>query len=353
MMIKNIKRQTFLFLVLLVAVLGLPATSKTVSAQANTDLNNMRGVWISYGDYAKLGLANKSEKTFTKKADKLFKQLKKDKINTVFFHVVPCNDAIYPSEYLDWSTYMFKKEPAYDPLEILIEKAHQYDISFHAWLNPYRKTMKKSFNPGKNTSTKRIVRIVEEIVENYDVDGIHFDDYFYPSNGQFKKVAVTTRKRNVNKMVRAVYQTIKDVNSDVVFGISPAGNIEYAQSIGCDLQTWLSEAGYLDYIVPQIYWTDDYRLKGKVYKLYSDRLAQWTKLNRNQTPMMIGLGLYMAGVRSSADKGWSKRSNHIVTQIRKQKAAGCQGFVLFSGRYMTAKSARAEMKNYRKYYNIK
>lgn len=353
--IKNMKKQTFLFLlaVVLTAVLALPAASKTVLAAEKTNLKNMKGVWIAYVDYAKLGLVNKSEKTFTKKADKLFKQLKKDKIDTVFFHVVPCNDAIYPSEYLDWSTYMFKKEPAYDPLEILIGKAHQYDITFHAWINPYRKTMKKSFNPGKSASTKRIVSIVKEIVENYDVDGIHFDDYFYPSNGQFQKVSVTTRKKNVNKMIKAVYQAVKDIDPNVVFGISPAGNIEYAQSIGCDLQAWLSGDSYMDYIVPQIYWTDDYRLNGKTYKMYSKRLAQWTALNQNQTPMIIGLGLYMSGVKSGADRGWSKKSNNIVSQIKKQKAAGCQGFVLFSGTYMTARSAKAEMENYRKYYNIK
>ena len=354
---KSRKQQVRLLLLttLLVTIFtfGVPVTSITVQATKKTNLKNMRGVWISYKDYADMGLVHKSEKTFTKKADKIFKQMQKDKINTVFFHVVPCNDAIYPSEYLDWSSYMFKKEPEYDPLEILIEKAHQYNITFHAWINPYRKTMESSFNPGKNASTKRIVNIVEEIIENYDVDGIHFDDYFYPSGDQFKKISVATRKKNVNKMIQTVYQSIKEKNPNLVFGISPAGNIDYAQSIGCDLHTWLSEDGYLDYIVPQIYWTDDYKLSGRSYKMYSNRLVQWKAINQNQTPMVIGLGLYMSGVRSGVDIGWSKKSNNIVSQIKKQKASGCQGFVLFSGRYMTGKSGKKEMKNYRKYYRIK
>ncbi len=316
---------------------------------AQTDLENMRGVWIAYVDYANLGLYNKSEATFTRNADKIFKQLKKDKINTVFFHVVPYDDAIYPSEYLGWSKKMFKKEPAYDPLEILIETSHKYGISFHAWINPYRKSSGKSYNPGKAASTKRIVNIVEEIVTNYDVDGIHFDDYFYPENGQFKKVSVSKRKKNVNKMVKTVYQTVKQINPDVVFGISPAGNLQYARSIGCDLETWLSQSGYVDYIVPQIYWTDDYKLNGKKYKMYTNRLNEWIAINQNETPMMIGLALYQSGTRSRVDKGWSKRSNNIVKQIKQQKKAGCQGFVLFSGTYMTNRSARKEMKNYRKY----
>lgn len=316
-------------------------------------LADMHGVWIAFVDYKNMGLYNKSEEVFRTNADKMFKNLKKDKIDTVFFHVVPCNDSIYPSEYLKWSKYMFKKAPAYDPLEILVELAHENDMAFHAWLNPYRKTMKKSYDPGKKASITRIVNIVDEIIDNYDVDGIHMDDYFYPSNGQFKKVSVSKRKKNVNKMILKVYQTIKDKDEDIVFGISPAGTVSYAESIGCDLETWLSEDGYMDYIVPQIYWSDKYILKGKKTKLYTQRLEQWVELNQNDMPMIIGLGLYRAGKKDTYDKGWKKKSNIIVTQIKQEKAAGCQGFVLFSSTYMYNKSGKKEMKNYRRYFGIK
>ena len=316
-------------------------------------LIDMRGVWIAFVDYKNMGLYNKSEAVFRANASKMFKNLKKDKINTVFFHVVPCNDSIYPGKYLKWSKYMFKKAPAYDPLKILIELAHENDISFHAWLNPYRKTMKKSFNPGKDASVKRILNIVNEIIDNYDVDGIHMDDYFYPSNGQFSKVSIKKRKKNVNSMVRQVYQTIKDKDPNIMFGISPAGTVTYAESIGCDLEAWLSEEGYIDYIVPQIYWSDNYILSGRKTKLYTQRLNQWIELNENDTPMIIGLGLYRAGMKDSYDKGWKKKNNIIVTQIKQEKAAGCQGFVLFSSSHMYNKSGKKEMKNYRKYFGIK
>lgn len=316
-------------------------------------LANMRGVWIAYVDYKNMGLYNKSEATFRKNADKMYKKLKKDKINTVFFHVVPCNDAIYPSEYLKWSKYMFAKKPSYDPLQILIELAHENEISFHAWLNPYRKKIGVSFNPGKESSIDRILDIVNEIVDNYEVDGIHMDDYFYPSNGQFKKVSMKKRKKNVNKMVRQVYATIKETDEDILFGISPAGTVTYAESIGCDLKTWLSKDGYIDYIVPQIYWSDNYILNGKKTKLYTQRLKQWIALNKNDTPMIIGLGLYRAKTGDAFDKGWKKSNNIIVTQIKKEKSYGCQGFVLFSSSYMYNKSAKKEMKNYRKYFGIK
>jgi uncharacterized lipoprotein YddW (UPF0748 family) len=248
---------------------------------------------------------------------------------------------------------MFTKAPSYDPLKILVEEAHNYGLSFHAWINPYRKKMGVSFNPGKESSVDRILDIVTEIIDNYEVDGIHMDDYFYPSNGQFKKVSMKKRKANVNNMISQVYETIKDTNPKLLFGISPAGSITYAESIGCDLETWFNEDGYVDYVIPQIYWSDKYILNGKKTKLYTERLKQWKQLNNGRKPMMIGLALYRAGMKDSLDKGWKKKNNIIVTQIKKEKAAGCQGFVLFSSSYMTNKAAKKEMKNYRKYFKVK
>ena len=317
-------------------------------------LGNMRGVWVSFCDYKSMGLYNKSKTTFTKNADKMFKKFKKDKINTVFFHVCPCNDAIYPSKTLKWSSYMFKnsKKPAYDPLKILIERSHAYGIAFHAWLNPYRKSMTSSYNPGSESSTNRIVKIVKEIAKGYNVDGIHMDDYFYPNNGQFKGVSAKTKKTNVNKMVKKVYNTVKAINSKMIFGISPAGNVSYAKSIGCDLNTWLNKKGYIDYILPQIYWSDKYLLHGINYKMYTNTLKHWKRLDKSNKTMIIGLAIYRAGVGDSCDRGWTKKNNVIVTQIKQQKEAGCKGFVLFSSQYMYKKNGKKEMANYRKYMGI-
>ena len=235
---------------------------------------------------------------------------------------------------------------------MLSEKAHKYNMTFHAWINPYRKTMKKIYNPGKASSTNRIVRIVKEIIQNYDVDGIHFDDYFYPSRtkgAQLYNVSVSKRKKVINKMVKKVYSTVKEYDEDLLFGISPAGAVDYAKSIGCDLKTWLSKKGYMDYVIPQIYWSDQYKLKGKVTTLFTDRLNQWVELNKNDTPMYIGLGLYRGGNRDSSDLGWKRKSNNIVTQIKKLKNKGCDGFVFFSSSSLYAKAPQKEVKNYRKY----
>jgi uncharacterized lipoprotein YddW (UPF0748 family) len=150
-------------------------------------------------------------------------------------------------------------------------------------------------------------------------------------------------------MVRTIYKTVKKENSDLLFGISPAGNIEYAESLGCDLRTWLSKDGYVDYIVPQIYWSDQYVINGKVTPLFSQRLKKWTALNKNDTPMYIGLAMYRAGSRISSDLGWRRKSTNIVSQIKKAKKAGCDGFVLFSSSYLYRSNSKKEMKNYRKY----
>ena len=197
-----------------------------------------------------------------------------------------------------------------------------------------------------------IIDGVKEIVTNYEVDGIHFDDYFYPAKAkgaQFSKVSVAKRKRVINKMVQTIYSTVKKQDEKLLFGISPAGNIEYAESLGCDLATWLSEDGYIDYIVPQIYWSDQYRMGRKVTSLYTNRLNKWVNLNKNNTPMYIGLATYRAGTYSSSDLGWRRKNNNLVSQIKKEKAAGCDGFVLFSSSYMYHSRAAKEMKNYRNY----
>ena len=326
-----------------------PATPSAVTTAAATEV---RGVWVSFGDYKSAGLYNKPEQTFRKNARRLFKSFRADGINTVYFHVVPCNDAIYPSKYLNWSKYMFKSAPDYDPMEILVETAHDTGLSFHAWLNPYRKKMGVIYNPGSTSSTNRIVRIIREILKNYDVDGIHFDDYFYPSKtsgAQFRKVSVARRKKVINTMVKKVYKTVKSYGKDLQFGISPAGNLEYAESLGCDLETWLSHDGYIDYIIPQIYWSDQYRIGNSTVKMYTNRLNDWCELNTNDTPMYIGLALYRCGVGDRSDRGWVKKNNNIVAQIKKLKAKKCEGFVLFSSSYFNESRAKKEVRNYRSY----
>ena len=339
-------KRWMLMLAVMLAALLVGVNQKT---DAKAGSLSTRGVWVSCFDYEDLGLSNVSESEFRKNANTLFYRIKANGCNTVYFHVRSYDDAIYPSEVVGWSKKLSKggKALSYDPLEIVITYAHKYGLKFHAWMNPYRVTKKKVLDPGKEKTTERIVAQVSEIIENYKVDGIHFDDYFYPTNEKkYKKVSRATRMKNVNQMVEEVYATVKEKSKKLQFGISPAGNIDYCKKIGADVETWLSEDGYVDYIVPQIYWSDNYILAGEKTKLFTERLKEWREINVNDVPMYIGLALYKAGYRLKEDPGWTKTSKNIVNQLNKIKNGNTEGYVLFAYVDLYQSHASKEVKNY-------
>lgn len=187
-----IKRRSFYsFMMFLAAVLLW-----TVNAGA-AEAKETRAVWVSFYEYEGAGLKNKPESTFRWNADKMFRNIRDNGCNTVYFHVRAFDDAIWKSDNFDFSTYMGDAEPDYDPLAILVETAHKYKLSFHAWMNPYRITQKKIYNPAQESTNSRILLAVREVIDGYSVDGIHFDDYFYPSKGhkQYSKYSSLSQKK--------------------------------------------------------------------------------------------------------------------------------------------------------------
>ncbi|MCH5251733.1 MAG: family 10 glycosylhydrolase [Lachnospiraceae bacterium] len=341
------KRLFMILAVILIA--GTLGMGEGTKAQAGS--YSVRGVWVSCFEYKSAGLCTKSESQFRANADKLFYNIKVNGCNTVYFHVRSFDDAIYPSATYKWSKYLLDKgaAPTFDPLKILISYAHKYGLSFHAWMNPYRVTYKKVLDPAQAATTERVVNQVKEIINRYPVDGIHFDDYFYPTNEKkYNKVKKATRMANVNAMVRKVYQTVKAKNRKLKFGISPAGNVDNCERIGADVKTWMSQSGYIDYIIPQIYWSDNYLVGGKKTAMFSNRLAQWRSLNTRDIPMYIGLALYRAGEKMKDDVGWKKSSKNIAMQLGKIKAGNSEGYVLFSYTDLYRSGAAKEMENYLK-----
>lgn len=311
----------------------------------------VRAVWVSFFEYEGAGLKNKSESVFRQNADKMFQRIRDNGCNTVFFHVRAFDDAIWPSDNFEFSSYMGKYEPDYDPLEILVESAHKYGLSFHAWMNPYRITQKKVYDPSQQSTKSRILLAVKEVIDGYPVDGIHFDDYFYPgsSHKQYKKYASVSKKKkmeNVNTMIRSVYDMVKEKSDTLQFGISPAGNVEYCEAVGADVKTWMSTSGYIDYIVPQIYWSNSYKLAGKMTKLFDERLREWKRLNTGNITMYIGLGLYRGGMKDRSDRGWSRSSKVVASQISKtRRSSKISGYALFSYESLYKKACRKEVKN--------
>lgn len=250
--------------------------------------------------------------------------LQKNNFNAVYFQVRTMSDAFYKSSYEPWSSYLTGtrgKDPGWDPLAFVVEECHKRGMECHAWVNPYRfstgsnwstaqdQALKSAgmllaytksdgktttiLNPGLESVRKRIVDVCKEIISNYDVDGLVFDDYFYPegipvtsSAGDYdlwqKSGASMTfgdwRRNNVNQMVADVYKMVQHQKPYVRFGISPAGAACTSDAVAAkhgidrcpvasdwqydgifsDPVAWL-EAGTIDYISPQLYWKTNHK----------------------------------------------------------------------------------------------
>ncbi len=324
-------------------VLGI-SLGKSLTQQKPQE--EVRGIWLAYVDYKPLGLYNKSEAKFRENAEAFFQEAEENSINAVYFHVRAFRDAAYKSQTFPMSKYLWskKKEIPYDPLEIMVELAKKHKMELHAWLNPYRNRNfdRKILNPADESTTAEILRCVDEILQQYDVDGIHFDDYFYEEDSG---VSEKDMMKNVNQMVRAVYSEVKSYGADIQFGISPAGNVSYCQSIGADVETWMSQDGYVDYIMPQIYWTDQHSATWRE-KMFSDTLDEWISLDQGDVPLYPGLALYRAGEKGEDDPGWQESSDNLAQQLRILREKGCEGFALFSARDLFRQDAQEEIKNY-------
>lgn len=338
-----VKMIAAVFLLVITVTMGFSMCRNSEPAGGGEEV---RGVWISYVDFEKLGLKDKSESEFRENAAAFLDRAEELHINTVFFHVRAFRDATYISDEFPISRYIWSSsEPVpYDPLEIMTEMTHDRNMAIHAWLNPYRNSSfdEEILDPGAEASTKEILRCVNEILDNYDVDGIHFDDYFYREDSPLE---TSEKMANVNSMIRQVYADVHAASGERVFGVSPAGNVSYCESLGADVRTWLSEEGYVDYIVPQIYWTDEHTATWRD-KMFSDTLDEWISMDKNGVPIYVGLALYKTGDEDEADPGWVASDENIKYQIDILRERGCAGYVLFSASDLFRSGAAGELNNY-------
>lgn len=328
---------------LVVAVTLLPMCGN----DDNKETDQTVGVWVSYGDFKTLGLYNQDEEGFRENAGSFLDMMEEYGINTIYFHVRAFRDAAYDSQHFPMASYVWDRSEtiSYDPLKIMIQLAHERDMELHAWMNPYRNYDfdMDILDPADESTTEEILLCVGEVLDNYDVDGIHFDDYFYEEGNELPD---SEKMENVNAMVKAVYERVHDAGRDLVFGISPAGNTAYCESIGADIGTWLSEDGYVDYVVPQIYWTDQHTAAWRD-KMFSDTLDEWCGLNTNNTDMYIGLAAYKAGTDDEEDPGWENSSENLAFQVQQINEKDCGGYVFFSAGDFFRKAAEEELENYR------
>lgn len=377
---KRIKRLISLLLVLAV-FLTVPVMIPSGNIESKAvGKNNKKACWISYLDIEKY-LKNKSEQEFRNKLSEMYDNVLENSMDTVIVHVRAMGDAMYPSTVYPWSVYISgnRKNPGYDPLKIMVEVAHSKGLKFEAWINPYRISLNntttdsfkatpyykkyKSYimeyknaggetclvlDPAKAEARNIITDGIAEIVNNYDVDGIHFDDYFYVA-GMADGLDVAAKKKNVNTLIKKVYSEIKAAKPDCEFGISPAGNLSNARAQGADIDTWMSEKGYVDYIMPQIYWTDSYNTSSGMTKMYTNRCKEWAALNKADIPVYVGLALYRVGEESDYDLGWSASSSNLSEQYKIARDLGYDGYALFRYEWLEKSSAGTELVNLKTY----
>lgn len=362
------------------AVPSASPASQTGEAEEET----LVGVWVPYFS---LDTAEHTQEAFEEHYRQIAQTAQEKGINAMFVHVRPFSDALYPSAYYPWShilTGTQGQDPGYDPLQFMIDTTHQLGMKFHAWINPLRvKTAETPaaladnnpygtlgaespgyfmeydggvyLNPAYPAVRSLIAGGAVEIAQNYDVDGIHFDDYFYPSedasldSAAYEAYTQTVeqplpllewRAANINAMVAQVYESVKAAREEVVFGISPQGNIQNDEAMGADVKTWAAVPGYVDYLAPQLYFSFENQALP-----YQQALEEWAALPRHQgLKLYAGLALYKAG--TDADGGtWLTRDNIIALQAEAALNAGYQGVILYSSEYLDAAQAAKELEN--------
>lgn len=367
-----------------------------ITDSKKTTVNNndgeVRAAWITFLDYSNNGYESETE--FNLSIAQMFDNIVKSGLNTVYVHVRPFSDAMYNSNYFPWSKYASGRQgdnPSFDPLKNMIRLAKERKLSIHAYINPYRVTTKNEYknlainnpayiwlNDGNDNNDRNVLRFgdvyyynpsseevislivngVSEIIENYSVDGIIFDDYFYPNLGsKYKtnfdyveyniykennpeaKSIVDWRKDNVNKLLKRVYNTIKSKDKNLTFGISPAGNITNLKAEDknyVDIDRWLSEDGFIDYIVPQQYWGFEHEVCP-----FEENVNKWINLIKNPK-----IKLYIAlPMHKTFDKDideWKNNNDVIARMISSLRSKGL-GFSIY--RYNFMKSETEEYKN--------
>jgi len=313
-------------------------------------------------------------------------------LNAIIFQVRPLCDAMYASNIEPWSEYLTgtqskAPQPFYDPLAFAIDEAHKRGLELHAWFNPFRAShpLAKSpaapnhisrahpelvcnyggqlwLDPGEPVVRDYVLHVVMDVVKRYDVDGVQFDDYFYPypqkdSAGRvldfpdyaaWEKYGLPNgfgredwRRQNINHFIQSVYQSIKAAKPWVKFGISPFGiwrpmnppqirGLDAYGSLYADSRLWLA-SGWLDYFAPQLYWPIDAQQQS-----FPVLLNWWTQQNSQRRNIWPGLNASAVGEKFNAGE--------IARQIQiTRKQTGASGEIFYHLRNLTDNSALNEI----------
>ena len=335
-----------------------------------------RAGWVSYLEWAAMDFS--TEDAFRAGVVQLLDNCTGLGLNTVLAQVRPFGDALYRSSLFPWShlcTGVQGQDPGFDPLDVLLQEAHARGISVEAWVNPYRLRSSAAMppnladsnlanthpewvctvdeglylNPAEPAAADYVVQGVAELVQNYAVDGIHFDDYFYPTTDESIDAAqfaasgagnlAAWRRENVTALVRAVHDTVKAADPTLRFGISPQGNPDNDENQQySDVTGWLASGGgdaVVDYLCPQVYWGQGFALhNGSTRFAFENIVPAWLAYPRAaDVALYFGLGAYRVGVGDGGSNenslsGWST-GRALADQVAFLREQGAGGWALY------------------------
>jgi len=366
-----------ILIIILVLFIGMYMFYYMNKKEDNNIINNFeedRYVFISYIDYSYL--KGKDENILKEEINKMVLNIKENNFNGIILQVRAFSDAIYYSKIFSPSLHIVNNEDdklKLDMLDYFIKLSHENNIKLIAWINPYRirsnndissisgnnivnKYLNTSsveikngiyFNPAKDEVLDLIIKGVLEIVKNYDVDGILYDDYFYPSKTcdlkdyeLYKTQGGTNsledfRRDNINKLIRKTYEKIKEVNSDVLFGISPSGNMNNNYNAEYLDINYLIENKIVDFIMPQIYYGFD-----NTNLPFVNTVNSWSNLVKDTNiKFYVALALYKSGLEDKYAKAgineWINNNDIISKQIIvSRNTYNYEGFSIFRYDYL-------------------
>ncbi len=360
----------------------------------------LRGVWVATVanlDYPSSGTTDAWQ--LRTELDTVLDNCRDMGFNAVFFQVRPSGDALYNSSIYPWSRYLTGTQgvapsDGFDPLEYAVNEAHKRGMQLHAWINPYRVTNssadndrlasnnpavlrpdlvltdssgKMYLNPGEADSIDIILEGIREIVRNYDVDGIHLDDYFYPSSGFDDSAAyykyqdqypdkADWRRSMVNTLISCAMEAVKEIDPTCMFGVSPSGIWANADTPGgsntngsssyhslyADTKYWV-ESGFLDYIMPQLYWYN-----GQSGADYNTLLNWWAGVCApTNVKLYIGEAAYKAAADSDAAWRGQNGVNELSTHVNMgRNSVYVGGYCMFAySSFMEDSALRDMIKN--------
>lgn len=386
-------------------------SSVTVQNSPVAQPKEMRGVWFSYIDWGEMPT---DVEAFKQRADRVMTDIKSRGMNTIFCHVHSHSDSYgLKLKAFPYSKFMstIRSSSDFDPFGYMLESAHKHGLSFHAWVNPYRvsnSTMRweevpegsivkqwavnpeKSrnvllhdgsyyLNPSSEEVRSYLVNSIREICENYPVDGVQFDDYFYPSlnnndparsfdkaeyDNSNSNVSITQwRRDNVSTLVEAVKKTVHEVRPQAVFGVSPLALIPTLRSetsYFVDIDRWMASGNYVDYIMPQLYHGFEAKTGNgaSAPHAYINCLNSWIDLKRktnSPVKLYVGLGLYRTGKDikdGNAVSEWLRYNDIMLRQVKAARDSGeVQGFGFFAYQNFREAPAALELNNLQTVFN--